>query len=105
MLFEETADGLFALSAIVDIGGIHKVDAAFQRGFENPLGFRCIERITPAGAQLPGAQTDFTDAAAGIAKNAMVHGFILLIFFVSDINRDCQILPQPSRPLPPGTDR
>ena len=72
VLGEEAADELLAAAVAVDVGGVEEGDARLRRRLEHVPGVG-LGDLAPVGAELPGAEPDHRDVAAGPAEGAVLH--------------------------------
>ncbi|MPM96560.1 hypothetical protein SDC9_143724 [bioreactor metagenome] len=73
LAFDEAADALFAFTAVIDVSRVKEVDALLKSSLHGGLRDLVTVLITPFAAQLPGAQRDFRDLNARIAKCPVLH--------------------------------
>ena len=70
---EPAADERLAAAVAVDVGGVEERDARRERGVEHGERVVLVD-LAPVGAELPGAEADHRDGAAGASEGAGLHG-------------------------------
>ena len=72
MLAKPATDERLAAAVAVDVGGVEEGDARLARGVEHGERVGLVD-VAPVGAELPGAEADDGDGAAGAAEGARLH--------------------------------